>query len=248
MKYRSILAWVDSGSRKSGAQRVPPCSEIESRSVVLSANRGANGEPGTYRLAKALLLQRAAKRAFDVVFATIGLILFLPLLLLTSLAVLLDFRWPIVSGQVRYDYGGHPLRVLRFRCAATENSKEAVYPGHACVSRIGRILRSSGIDGLPQLINVLRGEMSIVGTQLYTMPPGVLFEDLILRISEQHKMKPGLIGWAQVNGSRDVRNLFRVIRRRIEYDLYYAENWSISLDIRIILMALTSKKTYALTE
>jgi lipopolysaccharide/colanic/teichoic acid biosynthesis glycosyltransferase len=85
--------------------------------------------------------------------------------------------------------------------------------------------------------------MSIVGTRLYTMPPGVLFEDLILRTSGQRKMKPGLIGWAQVNGCGDVGNSFRVIRRRIEYDLYYAENWSLSLDLKVVLMTLFSKKT-----
>jgi lipopolysaccharide/colanic/teichoic acid biosynthesis glycosyltransferase len=231
-----------------GAQRVPPSSEIESKSVVISATRSANGGPGTYRLAKGLLLQRAAKRAFDIVFATIGLILFSPLLMLTSLAVLLDSRWPIVSGQVRYDYGRQPLRILRFRCTATENSDEAVYAGNVCVSRVGRILRSSGIDELPQLIDVLRGEMSIVGPRPYMVPPGLPFNDLILRISQQHKMKPGLIGWAQVNGCGDVRNSLRVIRRRIEYDLYYVENWSFRLDMKIILLTLCSMKAYVLSE
>jgi lipopolysaccharide/colanic/teichoic acid biosynthesis glycosyltransferase len=241
MKYRSILAWVDYGNRQSGVQ--PPASEVERRSL-----RGPDGSPDAHRPAKARRLQRAAKRALDIVFATIGLILFSPLLLLASLALVLDSGWPVVRRQVRYGYGSQPLRVLQFRCTAADNGNEDVCAANECVTRIGRLLRSSGIDGLPRLFNVLRGEMSIVGPHLYSMPPGVFFEDLVLRISGQHDVKPGLIGWAQVNGCGNGSNSFRVIRPPIEYDLYYAENWSFLLDMKIILMALTSKKTYALTE
>ena len=101
------------------------------------------------------------------------------------------------------------------------------------------ILRSSGVDKFPQLINVLRGEMSIVGPRPCTTP-GLVFEEQIPLIARRPNVRPGLTGWAQVNGCGDVSNSLKVIRR-IDYDLYYVENWSFRLDMKIILMTLCSK-------
>jgi lipopolysaccharide/colanic/teichoic acid biosynthesis glycosyltransferase len=96
----------------------------------------------------------------------------------------------------------------------------------------------------PQLINVLRGEMSIVGPRPYEAPPGMIFDAQLSRFLEHFTAPPGLTGWAQVNGCGDVNSL-KAMRRRIEYDLYYVENWSFLFDLEIILLTLASKNTYA---
>jgi lipopolysaccharide/colanic/teichoic acid biosynthesis glycosyltransferase len=195
----------------------------------------------------ALGLKPIIKRAFDVLVAAIGLVLFSPIILLSSLAIVLDSRGPIVCGQVRHAYSNEAFRILTFRCTGNENIEGEVQETRrgARVTGVGRILQSSGIDGFPRLINVLRGDMSIVGPALNSELPGAIFEEHVSRMSN---IKPGLTGWAQINGYGDASTSFEEKRQRIEYDLYYVENWSLLLDIKIILLALCAKKTYAITE
>jgi len=248
MKYSSIRELFDYWNRPSGAQLVPQCGKVENKSRV-SPHHSADGGPGTSpnRLALALLFQRAAKRAFDIVVAIIGLIFFSPIFLLSSVAIKLDSRGPILCTQRRHSYGNKVFRIFTFRCTSIESIEVASPTARrgACVTRIGRILRSSGLDEFPQLINVLRGEMSIVGPRPYTTPPDpIFFQEQISLIARRPNITPGLTGWAQVNGYGDVSDPLRVMRR-IEYDLYYAESWSFRLDLKIILMTLCSKKTYA---
>jgi lipopolysaccharide/colanic/teichoic acid biosynthesis glycosyltransferase len=190
-----------------------------------------------------LLLERVAKQFFDVIVATGGLVLFSPIYLLTSLAIMLDSRGPIVHSHLRYGYGGKTFRVLKFRSTAIQASKHG-----SRLTRVGRILRLSGIDGLPQLINVLRGEMSIVGPRPHTTHPAAILQEQTARISRLRDIKPGLMGWVQVHGYGDKGNSFEMMRRRIEYDLYYVEHWSFLFDMKIILMTLCAKKTYTPTE
>jgi lipopolysaccharide/colanic/teichoic acid biosynthesis glycosyltransferase len=183
------------------------------------------------------------KRLLDVAVAAVGLVLFSPILVLTALAIILDSKGPSICRHVRYGYGNQTYRIFTFRCAKHENIDGHVSARHR-VTRIGRILRSSGIDGLPQLINVLRGEMSIVGPRPYEAPPGMTYDALLSRFSGHYKAKPGLTGWAQVNGCGNVNSL-EAMRQRIEYDLYYVENSSFRFDLKIILLTMGSKKTYA---
>jgi lipopolysaccharide/colanic/teichoic acid biosynthesis glycosyltransferase len=103
-------------------------------------------------------------------------------------------------------------------------------------------LRRTGIDGLPQLINVLRGEMSIVGPSPYIAALNDIFAEQISLIRQRHRVKPGITGWAQVNGCCGESN--NVMRRRIEFDRYYVDNWSLLFDIKVILMTLFSKNAY----
>jgi putative colanic acid biosynthesis UDP-glucose lipid carrier transferase len=189
------------------------------------------------------LLERAARQLFDVIVATSGLVLFSPICLLTSLAILLDSKGPIVHSHIRYGYGGKTFRVFKFRSITIQAST----PGSR-LTRVGRILRLSGIDGLPQLLNVLRGEMSIVGPRPYTTHPAAILQEQMARISRLRDVKPGLMGWAQVHGYGDKGNSIEMMRRRIEYDLYYVEHRSILLDMKIIVMTLCAKKTYTPTE
>jgi lipopolysaccharide/colanic/teichoic acid biosynthesis glycosyltransferase len=223
----------------------PSNSSADTRPAVIISNSCADGaEPS-------ILFGRGIKRAFDIVVASIGLILFSPIFLLSSLAIKIESRGPAFDRQQRHSYYNNgSVGVFRFRCAKIQNCNGAVRATRkrVCATRTGSILRSSGIDGLPQLINVLRGEMSIVGPRAFTAFPGAIFEEKILRTWRGRNFKPGLTGLAQVHGYWDDSNSFGVMLRRVEYDLYYIKNWSFLFDMKIILMTLCSKKHYALTE
>ena len=204
------------------------------RSRVLTASEAATGS---------LHSGAIIKRAVDIAIAAIGLILLSPIMIISALALRLDSRGPIFCSRVQQNWGNHTFRALKFRC--TTNAPASTRCDGLRMTRIGRVLRSSGIDGLPQLFNVLCGEMSIVGPGLYTALPEPIFKEHISRISRHRDFKPGLIGWALVNGRGNESNSGELMKRRIEYDLYYVENWSILLDVKVILMALCAKKTYA---
>ena len=113
------------------------------------------------------------------------------------------------------------------------------------VSRVGRIIRSTNIDELPQLLNVLFGDMSIVGPRPHATKHNALFKDRITPFSRRHSVKPGITGWAQVNGFRGATDTLEKMQKRIEYDLQYVDNWSFLFDMKIILMTLLSKKAYS---
>jgi lipopolysaccharide/colanic/teichoic acid biosynthesis glycosyltransferase len=125
--------------------------------------------------------------------------------------------------------------------------------GHACkqatigdsrVTHMGRIIRRTNIDELPQLINVLLGQMSLVGPRPHPIALNDLFQRQISPLSRRHNVKPGITGWAQVNGYRGETDTLEKMRRRFECDLYYIDNWSFLLDIKIILMTLFSRSAY----
>jgi lipopolysaccharide/colanic/teichoic acid biosynthesis glycosyltransferase len=112
------------------------------------------------------------------------------------------------------------------------------------VTRVGRILRRTNLDELPQLVNVLLGEMSIVGPRPHPIALNEAFAERISPLSRRHKVKPGITGWAQANGYRGETDTIEKMRERIECDLYYIDNWSFLLDIKIIAMTLFSKRAY----
>ena len=112
------------------------------------------------------------------------------------------------------------------------------------VTRFGRILRQANIDELPQLINVLQGSMSIVGPRPHATAHNKYFQSKIAPFSRRHTVKPGLTGWAQVNGFRGATDTLEKMQRRVEHDLYYIDNWSFLLDMKIILLTLLSKRAY----
>jgi lipopolysaccharide/colanic/teichoic acid biosynthesis glycosyltransferase len=159
-----------------------------------------------------------------------GLVVFSPTFLLVSMAIKLDSRGPVFRRRRLYGYTGEETLVWTFRF--NEFTTKATISSRT--TRVGDILRSSGVEEFPQLINVLFGEMSIVGPQpLLTAPELRLPNQFFLR---QHKMRPGLISWAQVNGFGREVNTQEAIGRRIAYDLYYLEHWSFVLDMKIIAM------------
>jgi Undecaprenyl-phosphate glucose phosphotransferase len=189
----------------------------------------------------------AAKRAFDICIAGLALVVLWPFLLLVSLAIKLEARGPVFFRQTRHGYNNEVIRVLKFRSmTAIEDGrhfKQAV-KNDPRVTRVGRVLRPRNIDELPQLVNVLLGEMSIVGPRPHPIALNEAFAERISPLSRRHKVKPGITGWAQVNGYRGETDTIEKMRRRIECDLFYIDNWTFLLDIKIILMTLFSKRAY----
>jgi Undecaprenyl-phosphate glucose phosphotransferase len=187
------------------------------------------------------------KRTFDIVAATIGLIVLSPLFLIISIAIRLDSPGPVFFRNTRHGFNNEPIRVLKFRSMTTVEDGESFTQAtrnDPRVTRIGQIIRQTNIDELPQLINVLRGEMSLVGPRPHATAHNALFNDVITPLSRRHNVKPGITGWAQVNGYRGATDVLEKMQRRIEYDLYYIDNWSFLFDLKIIMMTLFSKRAY----
>jgi Undecaprenyl-phosphate glucose phosphotransferase len=190
---------------------------------------------------------RAIKRAFDVAAAIAGLILLSPFFVIVSLAIKLDSRGPVLFRQTRHGYNNEPIRVLKFRSMTVMEDGDNFRPAirhDPRVTRLGRILRRTNIDELPQLFNVLVGDMSIVGPRPHATAQNELFAEVISSFSRRHNVKPGITGWAQANGYRGNTDTLEKMRRRVENDLYYIDNWSLFLDLKILVMTLFSRKVY----
>ena len=201
------------------------------------------GDIGTFRVMSKPLDEVAAlvKRIEDVVIALFCLILTLPLLFAIALAIKLDSRGPVLFRQKRLGANNLPFNVLKFRSMYSEQTDPL---GHQLtrardprITRVGRFLRMTSLDELPQLINVLKGEMSLVGPRphpLAASAAGVAYALAITEYPIRHRVKPGITGWAQVNGWRGETTTIEQIRRRVEHDLYYVENWSLTFDLVIL--------------
>ncbi len=187
------------------------------------------------------------KRAFDVFAAAVGLVVLSPLFLIVSITIKLDTRGPVFFRQLRHGFNNEPIRVLKFRSMTTTEDGDQFTQAakdDPRVTRVGRILRRTNIDELPQLINVLLGDMSIVGPRPHATAHNDFFQTKIGPLSRRHVVKPGITGWAQVNGLRGETDTVEKMQRRVEHDLYYIDNWSFLLDMKIILLTLLSKRAY----
>lgn len=190
---------------------------------------------------------RGVKRVFDIVTASVGLIVLLPLFLVVSIAIRLESRGPILFRQSRHGYNNDTIRVFKFRSMnVTEDGDQfrQARKGDLRITAVGRMLRRTNIDELPQLLNVLMGEMSMVGPRPHAVAHNRQFETQILPFSRRHNVKPGITGWAQVNGHRGETDTIEKMQRRFEHDLYYIQNWSFMLDLKIIVMTVFSKSAY----
>ncbi|CAN1544723.1 putative UDP-glucose lipid carrier transferase [Rhabdaerophilaceae bacterium] len=195
------------------------------------------------------------KACFDRMVAMLALLLLAPLLAIVALAVKLDSRGPIFFRQQRFGFKNNPIGVYKFRSmyvdATDAHGSKQVTKGDPRVTRVGRIIRKTSIDELPQLINVLRGELSLVGPRphaLHSKAANQLYQDVVAGYFARHRMKPGITGWAQINGWRGETDTFEKIERRVEHDLHYIENWSLALDLYILavtpLSLLNTKNAY----
>ena len=177
------------------------------------------------------------KAAMDYVLAGIGTLLCLPLLPVIALAIKLDSSGPVFFRQRRHGYNNRIIRVLKFRTMTVLEDGPTVKQastGDARVTRVGRILRATNLDELPQLWNVLKGEMSLVGPRPHALAHNHFYGEIVDRYGSRLRVKPGITGWAQVNGFSGETADWELMRKRVEHDLYYIENWSFWLDLEII--------------
>ena len=175
-----------------------------------------------------------AKRVFDILFSAMALLLASPILLGVAVAVKLTSRGPILYRQERMGMDGAVFPILKFRTMRTDAESEGAQmatAGDARRTPVGAFLRRTSLDELPQLFNVLRGDMSLVGPRPERPVFIEEFKRQIPKYHLRHKVKAGITGWAQINGLRGQTS----IQKRIEYDLYYIENWSLLLDLKILV-------------
>jgi len=183
-----------------------------------------------------------AKSVEDRVLAGALLLFFAPLLALLALAIKLDSPGPVFFRQKRYGFNQDLFECWKFRTMhqhrTDAHAEVLTRRDDDRVTRVGRFLRRTSLDELPQLINVLKGEMSLVGPRPHATSAkadGRLYEEAVDVYAARHKVKPGITGWAQVNGWRGETDTLEKIERRVEYDLFYIENWSLGFDLKILL-------------
>jgi Undecaprenyl-phosphate glucose phosphotransferase len=184
-----------------------------------------------------------AKRAFDIVFSLLGILVFSPLMLITAIAIKLDSKGPVFFRQKRHGFNNEVIEVYKFRSMFADMSdptaRNTVTKGDPRVTRVGRIIRKTSIDELPQFFNALLGSLSLVGPRPHAIAAqshNLLYNEVVDGYFARHRVKPGVTGWAQINGWRGEMDTNEKIRKRTEYDLYYIENWSLLFDLRILFL------------
>jgi Undecaprenyl-phosphate glucose phosphotransferase len=188
---------------------------------------------------------RMLKWLEDRLLGSLILLLIAPVMALIALAVKLESPGPVLFRQKRYGFNNELIEVLKFRTMRTElcdeNGVVSTQANDPRLTRVGGFLRRTSLDELPQFINVLRGEMSIVGPRphaTHTRAGDKLLEEVVAEYSVRHKVKPGITGWAQINGWRGTIDTIEKLRNRVEFDIYYLENWSLMFDLKIIALTL----------
>jgi exopolysaccharide biosynthesis polyprenyl glycosylphosphotransferase len=171
----------------------------------------------------------------------------MPFLVGVALLIRRDSRGPALFLQRRYGFNQQPFRILKFRTMETAEDGDVIVQAtrdDARVTRVGRWLRRWSIDELPQLLNVIKGDMSLVGPRPHALSHNREYEQKISRYARRHNVKPGITGWAQVHGLRGETDTDEKMRKRVEHDLYYIDNWSLWLDVRILFLTLFSRNSH----
>ena len=187
------------------------------------------------------------KRVFDVCAASAILLISLPVLLMIALAIRLDSRGPVLFLQRRYGFNQEPFRIVKFRTMTTTDDGDVIQQAtrnDPRITRIGGILRRYNLDELPQLLNVIAGQMSLVGPRPHALAHDREFQRKIALYARRHNVKPGITGWAQVNGLRGETDTDDKMARRIAYDHWYIDNWSFWLDVAILLRTVLSPRAF----
>ncbi|TIS46170.1 MAG: exopolysaccharide biosynthesis polyprenyl glycosylphosphotransferase [Mesorhizobium sp.] len=181
--------------------------------------------------------ERLLKRLFDVAFASLLLLFLFPLMAIVACAIAIESGRPVLFLQTRRGFCGKRFNIYKFRSMTVQENGAEIRQAQrndGRVTRLGRVLRRSNIDELPQLFNVLRGEMSLVGPRPHAVAHDDSYSKIIASYAYRHRVKPGLTGWAQINGFRgETRELWRM-EKRVEHDLWYIKSWSVRLDLKIV--------------
>ena len=219
------------------------CSHVASELIPERTVEGVSclGPVGLIHLKRRPLRDWGAivKRAEDLVLAGLLTPVLLPLLGLIAIAIKLDSRGPVLFHQKRHGFNHKTLVVTKFRTMHVLEDGDVIEQarkGDARVTRIGRLLRATSLDELPQLINVLRGEMSLVGPRPHAIAHDDYWELVLAQYAGRQQVKPGITGWAQVNGLRGETETPNKMRARVDYDLHYIDNWSLWFDLKILLL------------
>ena len=187
-------------------------------------------------------MNRVLKAIEDRLVALAIIVLTSPVMLIIWAAVRLTSPGPAIFKQVRHGWDGHPIKIYKFRTMRVhkEGNGEVTQASRndRRVTKIGRILRRTSLDELPQFFNVLQGRMSVVGPRPHAVEHNRYFMDQIDDYMQRHKVKPGITGWAQVNGLRGETDALDKMKKRVQFDLYYIENWSLWFDIKITLLTI----------
>lgn len=186
-------------------------------------------------------INRVLKRLEDIVLASLILLLISPVLLCISLAVKVTSPGPVIFRQTRYGMDGKPIKVWKFRSMRVMENDAVVIQatkGDKRVTPVGNFLRRTSLDELPQFINVLLGGMSIVGPRPHAVAHNEQYRSLIEGYMLRHKVKPGITGWAQINGWRGETDTLEKMEKRVEFDLEYIREWSLWFDIKIVFLTI----------
>ena len=196
-----------------------------------------------------------AKRLFDIVFSLLAIIAFSPVMIATAVAIKLESKGPVIFKQKRHGFNNEEIDVYKFRSMYVDKSdptaKQPVTKNDPRVTKVGRFIRKTSIDELPQFFNALIGNLSLVGPRPHAVAAqshDMLFNEVVDGYFARHRVKPGVTGWAQINGWRGEVDSSEKIQRRTEYDLYYIENWSLLFDLKILFLTpirlLNSENAY----
>jgi Undecaprenyl-phosphate glucose phosphotransferase len=225
-----------------------PVSLVPDRATrALLAGRSASiGSIRVVELQRAPLseLERLGKRALDILLAASGLFFLAPLMILVAIVIQLDNPGPILFLQTRMGFNGYKFRICKYRTMKVLDDGPIVVQARRNdprVTRIGALLRKTSIDELPQLFNVLKGDMSLVGPRPHAVAHDNEYAQLIADYALRYHVKPGITGWAQVNGLRGETPTFDLMKRRVDHDLWYIRHWSFSLDLLILMKTVVSQ-------
>jgi Undecaprenyl-phosphate glucose phosphotransferase len=188
-------------------------------------------------------LALARKDIFDRAFATVALVALAPLLLVIALAITLSSRGPVLFTQQRKGADGQVFRIFKFR-SMTVHAQDAGVVQQATrndprITAVGALLRRTSLDELPQFFNVLRGDMSVVGPRPHAIEHDALYQTIVDDYIQRYRIKPGITGWAQINGFRGETDRIEKMQGRVDHDLFYLRNWSFALDLRIVIATVT---------
>jgi undecaprenyl-phosphate galactose phosphotransferase/putative colanic acid biosynthesis UDP-glucose lipid carrier transferase len=181
--------------------------------------------------------ERSIKRAFDVIVAASLLLVLSPLMLVIAIAIKLDSHGSIIFRQRRNGFNGRHFAIYKFRTmqVSEDGSKIAqAQPHDPRFTRLGRFMRQTSIDELPQLFNILKGDMSVVGPRPHAIAHDDEYGKLIADYAFRNHVKPGITGWAQIHGLRGRTRYLEQMSDRVKFDLWYINNWSLWLDLRIV--------------